>query len=137
MMLVFVERNDLHRNVAGQRILFELTQHAPAEHIGKEDIERNGVRLILFGKLKRIGAALSYQHFETFRAGEIDQKPRVVWVVLHDQQDGIAGLNFVAVIRDLLGDALLWQHDYRRWRRVGSGGRARRDRWPGVSYWQV
>ena len=86
-MLVFIERDDLHGNVARQRILLELAQHAPAQHVGKEDVERNGARLILLGKLKRVGAAHGHQHFEALVAREIDQNAGIVGIVLHDQQD--------------------------------------------------
>src|SRR5579885_3402618 len=36
---VLVERDDLHRNVPRQRVLLELAQHVPAEHVGQEHVE--------------------------------------------------------------------------------------------------
>ena len=113
-MLVFIERDDLHGNVARQRVLLELTQYAPAQHVGKEDVERDCARLVLLGEFKRIGAAHCYQHFKSLVARQIDQNAAVVGVVLHDQQDRIARLNFVPVVRNLL-DSALRQHDRCAW----------------------
>ena len=47
---VFVERHDVDRDVTRQRILLELAEHGPAEHVGEEDVERNGRRLILLAR---------------------------------------------------------------------------------------
>ena len=47
MLAIFVQRDDLHRDVPGDGILFYLTQHRPAKHIGQENIERNGGGAVL------------------------------------------------------------------------------------------
>ena len=69
-MPVLIERHDLHRNMASRRILFELAQDRPAEHVGQEDIERYGRRMVLARERQRIGAAMGDQDLESlvFRA---------------------------------------------------------------------
>ena len=113
-MPVFIERDDLHRDVASQRVLLELTEHAPAQHVWQEDVERDSARLVLLGEFKRIGAAHSHEHLEVLVARKIDQDARIVGIVLDDQQDGIARLNLVPVVRDLLDGALAEARSARR-----------------------
>ena len=107
MLAVFVERDDLHRNVPRQRIVLELAQHGPAEHVGQEDVERHGGRLELLGEIQRFRAARRDQHLEALVAGEIDQHARIMRVVLDDQENGVAGFEIEPVVRQLLDDALL------------------------------
>ena len=97
---VLVERDDLHRDVAGCRVLLELAQHRPAEHVGQEHVERNCGRLVLLGEIQRLGAARGDQHPETPVAGEIDHDPRIVRIVLDDQQGIVARLDFETIVRD-------------------------------------
>ena len=42
VLALLVERDDLHRNVPRERIELELVEHRPAEHVGQEDVERDG-----------------------------------------------------------------------------------------------
>ncbi len=57
VLAVLVERDDLHRNVPGQRVLLELAEHRPAQHVRQEHVERDRGRLELLGKIERVGAA--------------------------------------------------------------------------------
>ena len=41
MLAVFVQGHDLDGDVPGQRILLELAQHRPAQHVGQENIQRH------------------------------------------------------------------------------------------------
>ncbi len=102
MLPVLVERDDLHRDVPGQRVLLELAQHRPAQHVGQEHVERNRGRLVLLRQLERVGAAHGDQDLEALVAREVDQDARIVRIVLDDQQDRIAGLDRLAVVRNLL-----------------------------------
>ena len=92
VLAVLVERDDLHRDVAGQRVLLELAQHRPAQHVGQEHVERDRGRLELLGELERVGAAHRDQHLEALVAREVHDDAGVVRIVLDDQQDGVAGL---------------------------------------------
>ena len=56
VLTVFVQRDDLHRYVARERILLQLAQDGPSKHVGQKHVERDGRRLILLGKLERVGA---------------------------------------------------------------------------------
>ena len=123
MLAVFVQRDDLDRNVPRQRIVLELAQHGPAEHVGQEHVERYRGRLELLGKIQRFRAACRDQNLEALVAGEIDQHPRIMRVVFDDQQNGVAGFEIQPVVRQLLDDPLLRRDRQRRRRAVL--GRAR------------
>ena len=105
MLAVFVQGDDLHRDVPRQRIMLELAQHRPAQHVRQEHVERNRRRLILLGEIERLGAAGGDQHLESLVAREIDQHPRIMRVVLDDQEDRVARLQVEPVIGQLLDDA--------------------------------
>ena len=102
MLLVLVQGDDLDRDVPRQRVLLELAQHAPAQHVGQEDVERYRRRLVLLGEFERVGAAGRHQNLEPVVVREIDQNAAVVRVVLHDQQNRIARLQFMPVVGNLL-----------------------------------
>ena len=55
MLSIFVESHDLHGNVASERILFELAQNGPTQHVRQENIEGDRGRLELPSKGKRVG----------------------------------------------------------------------------------
>ena len=118
VLTVFVERDDLHRNVPRQRIVLELAQHGPAQHVRQEDVERDRGRLELLGEFERLGAAAGDQHLEALVAGQIDQHPRIMRIVLDDQEDGVSRFEIEPVVRQLLDDALLRRCDLQRRRRT-------------------
>ena len=87
VLAVLVERDDLHRDVPRQRVLLELAEHRPAQHVGQEHVERDRGRLELLGQVERIGAAHRDQHLEALVAREVHDDAGVVRIVLDDQQD--------------------------------------------------
>ncbi len=91
VLAVLVERDDLHRNVPGQRILLELAEHRPSQHVGQEDVERDRRRLELLGEVERIRPACRHQHLEALVAGKVGQDAGIMRIVFHDQQDAVAG----------------------------------------------
>ena len=91
MLAILVQRDDLDRDVTRQRIVLQLAQHGPAEHVRQEHVERDRGRLELLGEIQRFCAACGDQHLEPLVAGEIDQNARVMRVVFDDQKNGIAG----------------------------------------------
>ena len=118
VLAVFVQRDDLDRDVARQRIVLELAQHRPAEHVRQEDVERDGRGLILLGEIERLGAARGDQDLEALVARQIDQHARVMRVVFDDQKNGVAGLEIEPVVRQLLDDPLLGRGLQRRRRTI-------------------
>ena len=50
VLALFLQRDDLHRDVARGRVELELVEHRPAEHVGQEDIERDRGRAELPGQ---------------------------------------------------------------------------------------
>ena len=42
MLALFFERDDLHRNMARCWIELELVEHRPSQHVGQENIQRDG-----------------------------------------------------------------------------------------------
>ena len=122
VLAVLVERDDLHRDVPGQRVLLELAQHRPAQHVGQEHVERDRGRLELLGEIERVGAAHRDQHLEALVAGEVQDDARVVRIVLDDQQDGVAGLDLQPIVGDVL-DRAIGRGSRERGERAASTGR--------------
>ncbi len=85
VLAILVERDHLHGNVPRQRILLQLAEHAPAEHVGQEDVERHGIGIELRRQRQRLGAALRDQHLEAVVVRQVHDDARVVRVVLDDQ----------------------------------------------------
>ena len=119
MLAVFVERDDLHRNVPRQRVVLQLAQHGPAQHVRQEDVERHRRRLELFCELQRLGAAGGDQDLEALVAGEVDQHPRIMRIVLDDQENRVARFEIEPVVRQLLDHPFLRGNLQRR--RVPNG----------------
>ena len=133
MLAVFVERDDLDRNVPRQRIVLELAQHGPAQHVRQEHVERNRRRLELLCQFQRFRAACCDQHLEALVAGEVDQHARIMRIVFDDQKNGVARLEIEPVVRQLLDHALLCGNLQRRRRpERRRGRRARRHRRSGI-----
>ena len=44
MLTFLLHSHHLHRDVTGRRILFQMVQNSPAEHIRQKDIQRDGSR---------------------------------------------------------------------------------------------
>src|SRR5690606_28444957 len=97
---VVVERHDLNRDVARQRIVLELTEHGPAENVRQMDIEGNGCRVIFRGKRQRLGAALADNALEADLVRRIEKNAGVARIILNDKQDLVSGGDAIAVIID-------------------------------------
>jgi len=102
VLAILVERDDLNRNMPGERILLELAQNRPAQHVGQEHVERHRRGLVLLGEVEGIGPPHRHQHLEALVARQLDHDARVVRVVLDNEQDRIAGLDGEMVIQNLL-----------------------------------
>src|SRR4051812_76915 len=120
MLAVLIEADDLHRDMAGQRILLQMAQNRPAEHIGKKDVERHGCRLILPRELDRFISRRCNDGLEAAVACKIEEDAGVVRIVLDDEQYAVAGYDFAA----LIGNGL--DHLEREARRRSNGRRGPR-----------
>ena len=98
MLAILVEAHDLNRDVTCLGILFELTEHRPAEHVRQEEIERHGRRPELPGQRERLDAARGHQHLQALVVRQIHQDARVVRIVLDDQDRRISRLHVVAIV---------------------------------------
>ncbi len=103
VLAILVEGDDLHRNVPRLGVLLELAKHRPAQHVGQEDVERDGARPILAGQRQRLGAARRHQDLEAAVMREISHDACVMRVVLDNEEHGIAGFDPFAVVGDVLG----------------------------------
>ena len=54
VLALLLDGDDLHRDVARRRVLLELAQHRPAEHVGQEDVERDRGRHVLARERERL-----------------------------------------------------------------------------------
>ena len=102
MLTVLIERDNLNWDVPSQRIFLELTQYVPSEHVRQEDVERYGGRLVLLGQIERVIAAHRQQHLKALVTREIDHDARIMRIILHNQQNGVAWLNFKTIVWNLL-----------------------------------
>ena len=130
MLAVLVQGHDLHRDMPHRRILLELIQHRPAQHVGQEDVQRNGGRMELAGQYQRLGPAARHQGAKALSVGLLQQHPRIGGIVFHDEQNRIARLQTVAVVGDRVRGALRQPHGREGRRAQGSdvelaGGDAR------------
>ena len=98
---ILVQRHDLHRDVPRARILLELTENRPAQHIGQEYVERDGHRGEIARQRQRFRAAHRDQHLEARVARKIRHQPRIMRVVFDDKQGGVARPYRSSVIIDL------------------------------------
>src|SRR5262249_35842788 len=104
-----------------------------------EDVQRDGVRLILLRELQCFGAAHSHKDFESLVAGEIDEHAAIMRVIFHNQQNRVAGLNFMAIVRNLLGwpfrkNGRAWRLRHcNAWHACGASG----DGWSGIGDRQI
>src|SRR5579862_4556702 len=122
VLAFFFDGNDLHGDVPCPRVPLQLVEHRPAKHVGQEDVERNGARQMGAGQGKGFAPAHGHDPFETAVARQIQEHPRVMRIVLDDEQHKVVGLDGVAVIGDPLdalhvGNRRVWQHPGR-----GGGG---------------
>lgn len=87
MLPVLIKRDHLHRNVPRGRVLLELAQDRPAQHIRQEHVQRYRRRAVFLRQRQGIRTAHRHQPLEALSAGQIDQEARVVRIVLDDEQD--------------------------------------------------
>ena len=87
--------------MARRRILLQLAQHRPAEHVRQEDVERDRGRPVFARQRQRIRAAHGDEHLEAVFVREIDHHARIMRIVLDDQEHIVAGRDLVAVVLHL------------------------------------
>ena len=116
-MPVFVERQHLHRNVARRRILLQVVQHRPAQHVGQENVQRHCGWMVLLGQRERLRPAGRHKNFEALVARKIAQHARVVRIIFHNQQDRIVRLQIFPVVGNLL-DRMFHDRQRRRQKRT-------------------
>ena len=120
-MAVFVQGDDLHRNVPGGRILLELAQYRPAKHVRQENIERYGGRMMGARQRERIRAQMRDQHLEALILRQFNHDARIMRIVLDNQYDAVVRREVGPIIDDLLD----WPLDQARLRRYAMAGRLR------------
>ena len=98
----FVGGNDRDGNVPRRRIVLQPMQDPPAVDIGQEQIERDGGRLELVGKLQRRDALRCDDSLEALFARRVEQESRKREIVLDDEQDVVARLDRVPVVAHLV-----------------------------------
>ncbi len=94
--------DDADGDVARGEVVLEPVEHAPAVDVGQEDVQRQGVRLVLARQGQGGGAERGDQTLEALLAGRLQQDAGEAQVVLDDQQHAIARLDVVAVVADFV-----------------------------------
>ncbi len=106
VLSVFVQRQHLHRDVPRSRVLLQMIEHRPAQHVGQEHVQRHGRRVVLAGQGEGLRAAHGHKHLEPLVTGQIAHDAGIVRIIFDNQQDSVVGLQVVAVVRNLLDRAL-------------------------------
>ena len=114
VLAFLLDRQDLHRNVARRRIELEVVEDRPSQHVRQEDVQGDGGRQILLGQRDRRLAAVGHDALESFVAGEAEQHPRVVRIVVDDQQHVVAVADALAIVGDDLFGLRHREHRQRR-----------------------
>ena len=73
VMPVFIQREHLNRDVPRGRVLFQMVEHGPAQHVRQEYVQRDGRGMELAGQSERFRAAHGDEHLEALVAGQIDR----------------------------------------------------------------
>ena len=113
MLPLLFDRHNLHRNMTQRRVQLELIQHRPAQHVRQEYIQRNCRGMELPRQRKPQRALVRHNTLKAFVATQPQQNPRVVRIVLNNQQHRIALRKGVAVVFDMLIRPLARQHRQR------------------------
>jgi hypothetical protein len=100
MLALFLDRQHLHWNVPRRGIQLQVVQHRPAQHVGQEHVERDRGRTILLGEQERRLAAVGHDPLEPLVASQSEQHPSVMGIVVDNQQDGVAFIDVLAIVRN-------------------------------------
>ena len=71
MMPVLIQSQHLDRDVAHGRVLLQMIEHRPAEHIRQEDVQRHGSRPKLACQRKAFRSAHSDENLKSAVAGQV------------------------------------------------------------------
>ena len=102
VLALFFHGHDLHRDVPRGGVQLELVEHRPAQHVGQEDIQRDGRRVILPRQRQRRRALGGDDALEADVARQPQQDAREVRVVFDDQQRQVAREDGFAVVGNVL-----------------------------------
>src|SRR5579871_563939 len=110
-MPVFIEGEHLHGNMPRGRILFQMVEHGPTQHVWQEYIQRYCSWTELASEGQCFSATHGNKYLEALIVGEIAQHACIMRIILDYQQHVIAWLQIVAIIFNALRRAL---HQNRR-----------------------
>ncbi len=65
MLAVFIQGQDLDRNVTHGGILLQVIEHGPSKHVRQEDVEGNGHGMELARQGERLGTPSGNQNLES------------------------------------------------------------------------
>ena len=101
VLALFLDGNNLNRNVPRRRIKLQIVQNCPAEHVRQENIQRDGRWQKLPRQCDCRVAARGRNRFEALVARKADKNARVMRIIFNDQQDAVARLDQIAVIGNI------------------------------------
>ncbi len=103
VLALFLDGEDLHRDVTRRGVALQLVEHRPAEHVRQEHVERDRRRAMLAREAQAFHAGLGDDRLELRVAREVEQHLRVVRIVFDDQQHAVLGLQILAIVVELFG----------------------------------
>ena len=106
VLAVLVEAHDLNRDMPCFRILLQLAEHGPSEHVREEEIERHGGGTPLTRQRQRVDAARRNQRLEPFVVRQVHEDARVMRIVFDDQDRRVSRVDTLAIVRHHVHGAL-------------------------------
>src|SRR5690606_27348232 len=84
--------------MAGPRIHLQAAEYRPAEHVRKKNVESDRGRLILAREFERMLPTVGHDDLEATVASEPHHDPRIVRIVLDDQEHRVRFFDDVTVV---------------------------------------
>ena len=75
-----------------------MVEDGPAKHVGQEDVQGDGRRIVFACESKGLSAGHSGENLEPLVVGEVSDHARVVRVVFDNQQRGVALLEILPIV---------------------------------------
>ena len=82
VLSVFIQGQDLYRNVAHGGILLQVIEHGPTQHVRQEDIKGNGHGMELACQGEPFGAPSGNQNLESLVSRQIAEQTGIVGVMV-------------------------------------------------------
>src|SRR5580658_9761498 len=71
-----------------------MVQYRPTQHVGQENIQRHGSRMVLMSQGKRICTTGRHKDLKPFIQGKVAQHTRIMWIIFKISNTASSGCRF-------------------------------------------